>query len=113
MDIEKHILDIFAMTIAVDGRIDDSELSVADEILEEMKYNFTDSSRKYLKETYGKNNEILQENFNLAVSELNSLQLEDKKYILKYILRLVDADNIVHHNEVKLMGSIIELWGVK
>ncbi|MBN1501124.1 MAG: TerB family tellurite resistance protein [Spirochaetes bacterium] len=113
MNIEKSILDIFAMTIAVDGRIDESELAVANEILEEMKYDFNENSRAYLAESSAAGDDVLKENFHYAVKELNSLESEDKKYILKYILRLVDADNIVHQNEVKLIGSIIDSWGVK
>ncbi len=112
MDIEKNILDIFAMTITVDGKIDKAELLAVNEILDKMKYNFSIKSKQYFADLCYFSAEKIESNFKRAVNELNSLDVNEKKYILKFMMKLIDADNVMHEDEVTLIGALMREWNV-
>ena len=106
------VLDIFFMAITVDNEIHVSEIEMIKEIIKNSSYKFPDDVYEQIRNIKTKDPETLKHNFDKAVAILSSLTIEEKKAILRSIMKIVDADNIMHQNEVRLISGIIKEWNI-
>lgn len=111
-EIEQRIIDIFTMTVTCDKNIDQSEIDMIEKILKEMEYNFDESHNEYFEISVRQSAADIIKKYEQAIEELNALDKVSKKYILKYVMKIVDADKIMHDNEVQLVADIIRKWSL-
>jgi len=107
------VLDIFFMAITVDNEIHISEIKTIKDIIENSPYKFPDDVDKQIQNLTTKDQEIIKKNFDKAIAKLASEAIEDKRAILRLIMKIVDADNIMHQNEVRLISGIIKEWNIE
>lgn len=111
-EIEYRIIDVFTMTVTCDKNIDQSEIDMIEKILVEMDYDFSEEHTLYFEESVRKASIDIVKKYEEAVVALSNLDKNDKKYILKYVMKIVDADKIMHDNEVQLVADIITKWNL-
>jgi uncharacterized tellurite resistance protein B-like protein len=111
---QNDFLTILSMAITVDGVIHHDELDTVKALMTDY---FPDedisSSLNQLDILHSKSAEDLKKRYYETIDRLSTLPELEKSNILKLVLRVVDADNVMHETEHQLVSELIERWNLK
>ncbi|MDA3900898.1 MAG: tellurite resistance TerB family protein [Spirochaetes bacterium] len=106
------ILDILFMAITIDNEIHSSEITTIKEIIYKSPYTFPADVNEQIDSLHTLDVNTLSTRFNAAITKLSNEPEVDKRTILRLVMRIVDADNIMHETEVRLLSRIIKEWKI-
>ncbi len=109
----EDIMNILCMAITVDGSIHHDEIETVQTLIrDEFPNENLDSTLSLLHTLKSRTEDDVTHRYKESVNSLKTLPKDEKLKIIKMVMKVVDADKVMHSSEQKMLSSLMDNWGI-
>lgn len=114
MEHQADVLNILCMAVTVDGSIHAKEIETVKKLFSD---SFPGTDKEHLNFVLAsldkRSPSDITKDYETSVENLAGLSQEEKLAVIKMVMKVVDADKVMHSTEQRLLSTLMDKWNIE